>query len=131
MSLEKKTCIKAELHGTFSTYLTYEQTKTTDRGLRPDKAEVAECSTKQRDMVGSFNINSAYMEMLTTLSNEDKIDLVSRLVKSMKTAIAPKAKAKDVFAGFSSDWGEGMTTEEYSDMLRNENTANLRTVENW
>jgi hypothetical protein len=38
----------------------------------------------------------------------------------MKTAIAPKAKAKDVFAGFSSDWGEGMTTEEYSDMLRNE-----------
>ncbi len=32
---------------------------------------------------------------------------------------------------FSSDWGGDMTTEEYADMLRNENVENTRTVETW
>ena len=32
---------------------------------------------------------------------------------------------------FSSDWGGDMNTEEYADMLRNENGENTRTVETW
>lgn len=37
-------------------------------------------------MVGTLDINNAYMEMLGSLSNEDKLDLISKLVKSMKKA---------------------------------------------
>ena len=32
-------------------------------------------------MVGTLDINNAYMEMLGSLSNEDKLDLISKLVK--------------------------------------------------
>ena len=49
-------------------------------------------------MVGTFDINNAYM---------------------------------DVFAGFSGNWGEGMSSEEYADMLRSENISVARTVEDW
>lgn len=82
-------------------------------------------------MVGAFNINNAYMDMLATLPNEDKLDLISKLVKSIKTAVTPAQKDKDMFAGFSGDWGEGMTSEEYADMLRSENISSARTVEDW
>ena len=69
--------------------------------------------------------------MLATLSNEDKLDLISRLVKSMKLAVTPTAKDKDIFADFSTDWGEGLSTEEYADVLRRENVSAARTVEEW
>ena len=82
-------------------------------------------------MVGTYDINKAYMDMLAILPNKDKLDLISRLVKSMKLAITPKAKKEDIFAGFSGDWGEGMSTEEYADMLRSENVSMARTVEDW
>ena len=82
-------------------------------------------------MVGTIDINKAYMDMLTTLPNEDKLDLISRLVKSMKMTVASKAKTKDIFAGFSSDWGEGMSTEDYADMLRRDHINMARTVDDW
>lgn len=69
-------------------------------------------------MIGTIDINKAYMDLLTSLPNEDKLDIISRLVKSMRLTVASKAKTEDLFAGFSSDWGEGMSTEEYADMLR-------------
>ena len=71
------------------------------------------------------------MDILGTLSNEDKLDLISKLLKSMKKAVKTKRETKDIFARFSSDWGGDMTTEEYADMLRNENVENTRTVETW
>ena len=71
------------------------------------------------------------MDMLGTLPNEDKLDLISRLIKSMKGAVTTKENTKDIFTKFSNDWGEGMSTEEYADMLRSENVDNLRTVDNW
>ena len=45
----------------------------------------------------------------------------------MKKAVVAKKKPKDIFAGFSSDWGGDMTTEDYADMLRSENVENSRT----
>ena len=71
------------------------------------------------------------MDILGTLSNEDKLDLISKLLKSMKKAVKTKRETKDIFARFSNDWGGDMTTEEYADMLRNENVENTRTVETW
>ena len=82
-------------------------------------------------MIGTVNVNDVYMDMLGTLPNEDKLDLISRLVKSMKKAVAITKEPKDVFARFSSDWGGSMTTEEYSDMLRSENIDDVRTVDTW
>ena len=69
--------------------------------------------------------------MLGTLPREVKIDLITKLAKSMKDAVTPKKETETIFAHFSSDWGEGMSTEEYADMLRSENVVSTRTVEDW
>ena len=82
-------------------------------------------------MIGTLRLSDVYMDMLGTLSNEDKLDLISELVKSMKKAVAPENESKNVFAHFSTDWGGDMTTEDYADMLRSENIENTRTIETW
>ena len=82
-------------------------------------------------MIGTINVNDVYMDLLGTLPNEDKIDLITRLVKSMKKTVSAKKEPKDIFACFSSDWGGDMSTEDYTDMLRSENVEETRTVETW
>ena len=82
-------------------------------------------------MLGSIRVTDVYMDMLGTLPNEDKLDLISKLVKSMKKAVIVKKKPKDIFARFSSNWGGDMTTEDYADMLRSENVESTRTVDTW
>ena len=82
-------------------------------------------------MVGTLRVSDVYMDILSTLPNEDKLDLISRLVQSMKKAVTVKKEQKDIFARFSNDWGGNMTTEEYADMLRSENVESTRTVETW
>ena len=71
------------------------------------------------------------MEMLGILPNEDKLDLISKLVNSMKNVITPKVKTNDIFASFSDDWGDGMSSEEYADMLRYDNLSTPRSVDDW
>lgn len=80
---------------------------------------------------GTFNISDTYIGMLDTLPSEDKLDLISKLVSSMKQVVSKKTKTKDIFAVFSSDWGGDMATEEYADMLRSENVEGTRTVQSW
>lgn len=82
-------------------------------------------------MIGTINVNDVYMDLLGTLPNEDKIDLITRLVKSMKKTVSAKKEPKDIFACFSGDWGGDMSTEDYTDMLRSENVEETRTVETW
>jgi len=82
-------------------------------------------------MVEPLNINNIYMEMFRTLSIEDKLDLISQLIKSMKKKTVDKKETADVFACFSTDWGGSMTTEDYADMLRSENIVSSRDVESW
>ena len=79
-------------------------------------------------MIGSLKASDVYMDMLETLPNEEKRDLISKLVKSMKKAVTVKKNPKDIFARFSSNWGGDMTTEDYADMLRSENIESTRTV---
>ena len=71
------------------------------------------------------------MDMLERLPDEDKVDLLSKNVKSMKKAVTVKKNPKDIFARFSSNWGGDMTTEDYADMLRSENVESTRTVDTW
>lgn len=91
----------------------------------------ADSNNLYASMVGSININDVYMDILNKLSNEDKLDLISRLIKSMKRDVSTKVVRKDVFAGFSTDWGDDIPTEDYAKMLRSENIGDSRTVENW
>ena len=81
-------------------------------------------------MIGTLKASDVYMDILDTLPNEEKLDLISKLVKSMKKAVIVK-KPKDIFARFSSNWGGDMTTEDYADMLRSENVESTRTVDTW
>jgi hypothetical protein len=82
-------------------------------------------------MIGSLKASDVYMDMLETLPDEEKLDLISKLVKSMKKAVTVKKNPKDIFARFSSNWGGDMTTEDYADMLRSENIESTRTVDTW
>ena len=82
-------------------------------------------------MIGTLTASDVYMDLLRTLPNEDKLDLISELIRSMKKVVAVKKEPKDIFARFSSDWGGDMTTEDYADMLRSENVESTRTVETW
>ena len=82
-------------------------------------------------MLGSIRVTDIYMDMLGTLPNEDKLDLISKLVKSMKKAVGTTTQSKDIFASFSGDWGGDMSTEDYADMLRSENVESSRTVDTW
>ena len=82
-------------------------------------------------MVEVLRISNSYMDMLGNLPNEDKIDLITQLVKSIKKTVRPAKETKDIFARFSTNWGGNMTTEEYADMLRSENIESTRTVEAW
>lgn len=82
-------------------------------------------------MIGTLKASDVYMDLLRTLPNEDKLDLISELIRSMKKVVAVKKEPKDIFARFSSDWGGDMTTEDYADMLRSENVESIRTVETW
>ena len=50
---------------------------------------------------------------------------------AFKKMVQRKKETEAIFANFSNDWGEGMTTEEYSDMLRSKNVVSTRTVEDW
>ncbi len=71
-------------------------------------------------MIGTLRASDVYMEMLGTLPNEDKLDLITKLLRSMKGAVAARREPKDIFARFSSYWGGDMTTEDYAAMLRSE-----------
>ena len=82
-------------------------------------------------MIGSLKASDVYMDILDTLPNEEKLDLISKLVKSMKKAVTVKKNPKDIFARFSSNWSGDMTTEDYADMLRSENIESTRTVDTW
>ena len=82
-------------------------------------------------MIGSLKASDVYMDMLETLPDEEKLDLISKLVKSMKKAVTVKKNPKDIFARFSNNWGGDMTTEDYADMLRSENVESTRTVDTW
>ena len=49
-------------------------------------------------MIRTLRASDVYMDMLRALPNEDKLDLISELVKSMKKAVSVKKEPKDIFA---------------------------------
>ena len=71
------------------------------------------------------------MDIISTLPYNVKLYIRSKLIDSLKRDAANEELTEDPFATFSSNWGKGMSTEEYSEMLRTENIAENRDIELW
>ena len=52
-------------------------------------------------MISTLKASDVYMDMLATLPNEDKLDLISELLKSMKKVSINRKEQKDIFTCFS------------------------------
>ena len=63
--------------------------------------------TKGTTMVGTLRVSDVYMDILSTLPNEDKLDIISRLVQSMKKAVTVK-KSRKTFLPVSPTIGEAI-----------------------
>lgn len=72
-----------------------------------------------------------YMSVLSSLSNDDKLDLIAKLTDSMRSKKKKSSKAvTDIFSCFHEDWGGNATPEKIADELRHSRTFN-RTVDIW
>lgn len=76
-------------------------------------------------MVGTRNITDIYMSILTSLSDDDKLDLISKLSASMRNEKASKRVRPDLRTCFSGDW-TGMVAENLRD-----NEYHGRRVDEW
>ena len=76
-------------------------------------------------MENTLSITEMYMMVLATLSNSDKLDLISRLSSSMRDEASMKRERPDLRTCLKGDWS-GID----ADSLRNHNYHG-RTVESW
>lgn len=67
----------------------------------------------------TVSITDIYMDALSSLSNKEKLDLISKLSNSIiKNKKKNKVKDIHVFDCFHTDWGGDGTPEEIADDLR-------------
>lgn len=76
-------------------------------------------------MIGTRNITDMYMVVLASLSNSDKLDLISKLSNSMRVGADKKRVRPNLRNCFKGDW-----TEVDADSLR-DHEYHGRTVESW
>ena len=60
-----------------------------------------------------------YMSMLSSLSNDEKLDLITKLSESMRKNKSNPKRTKELFSRFNEDWGGNRTPEEIAEDLRN------------
>ncbi|MCC8120008.1 MAG: hypothetical protein LIP09_14865 [Bacteroidales bacterium] len=68
----------------------------------------------------TLNTTDYYVEMLSALSNTEKLEVIAKLIESMK----PKKKTKkitnlEMLKDFEGSWGGDLPVEEYVSSLRN------------
>lgn len=69
--------------------------------------------------MGAINITDMYMEALSSLSNEEKVDLISKLSKSiLAKKKGKKAKGLEMFDCLHKDWGGDRSPEDIAEELR-------------
>lgn len=67
----------------------------------------------------TISITDIYMDALSSLSDKEKLDLISKLTNSIiKTKKKSKVKDIHAFDCFHKDWGGDGTPEEIADDLR-------------
>lgn len=76
-------------------------------------------------MITNISVTDMYMSMLSSLSIDEKLDLIAKLSNSIRNQKEEKAKDIDLFSCFSGDWS-GISAED----LRESRTF-TRTVETW
>ena len=70
------------------------------------------------------------MSMLSSLSNDEKLDLITKLSESMRKNKSNPKRTKELFSRFNEDWGGNRTPEEIAEDLRNSRVF-TREVEEW
>ena len=81
--------------------------------------------------MNTLSITDIYMGVLNSLTDEDKIDLASKLLASIKKKVRPRVSDKaDPFSGLSDAWDDGRAPEEIAEDLRNERRF-TRNIQNW
>lgn len=81
-------------------------------------------------MITNLSITDMYMGILSSLTNDEKLDLIAKLSESMRKERKPRKNIKDIFACFHEDWGGDATPEEIAEDLRKSRVF-TREVEEW
>ena len=81
-------------------------------------------------MITNLSITDMYMGILSSLTNDEKLDLIAKLSESMRKGNNVPKQTKDVFNRFNEDWGGNGTAEEIADELRKSRVF-TRTVDEW
>lgn len=76
-------------------------------------------------MVGTRNVTDMYMIVLASLSNSDKLDLIAKLLNSMRSGADTRRNRPNLRSCFKGDW-----SSVNAESLRN-HEYHGRTVESW
>ena len=80
--------------------------------------------------MNTISITDMYMDALASLSDEEKLDLITKLTSSiLDKKKRTKAKGMEVFDCFHKDWGGEGKPEEIAEGLRNSRSFNRDNVE--
>ncbi len=70
-------------------------------------------------MEQTLRFSDLYMPMLARLSDDDKLDIISKLVVTIRSkSKAEKAKRPDISTLFSGDWENDVPADELADRYR-------------
>lgn len=77
-------------------------------------------SEKGGFIVRNISITDMYMSVLSSLSVDEKLDLIAKLPNSIRNTYTKEQdiETEDPFACYEGDWGGNMSAEEYADDLR-------------
>ena len=81
-------------------------------------------------MINNLSVTDIYMSMLSSLSNDEKLDLITKLSESMRKKKTNPKRTKELFSRFNEDWGGNQTPEEIAEDLRNSRVFK-REIEEW
>ena len=81
-------------------------------------------------MIANLNVTDMYMSMLSSLSNDEKLDLITKLSESMRKKKSSPKRTKELFSRFNEDGGGNQSPEEIAEDLRNSRVF-TREVEEW
>lgn len=69
-------------------------------------------------MEQTVRISDLYMPMLARLSDDDKLDIISKLVETMRSNSSVRPRKPDLRTCFSREWENDKTTTQVADELR-------------
>lgn len=81
-------------------------------------------------MITNLSITDMYMGVLSSLTNDEKLDLIAKLSDSMREKKDSNRNIKEIFASFNEDWGGNGTPEEIAEDLRKSRIF-TREIEEW